>query len=96
VLGDMLELGPGTDDFHRQAGRQAREAGVDVLVTVGELAARLLDEFPGEGHAVGSAAEAAALLPELLAPGDTVLLKGSRGVGLEAVAQALAGAEAVR
>jgi UDP-N-acetylmuramoyl-tripeptide--D-alanyl-D-alanine ligase len=96
VLGDMLELGPGANDFHRQAGRQAREAGVDVLVTVGELAARLLDEFPGEGHAVGSAAEAAALLPELLAPGDTVLLKGSRGVGLEAVAEALTGAEAVR
>jgi len=42
------------------------------------------------------AAEAAALLPELLAPGDTVLLKASRGVGLEAVAEALTGAEAVR
>jgi UDP-N-acetylmuramoyl-tripeptide--D-alanyl-D-alanine ligase len=96
VLGDMLELGAGAEDFHRQAGRQAREAGVDVLVTVGDLAARLLDEFEGEGHAVADAAEAAALLPELLVPGDTVLVKASRGVGLEAVADALAGAGAHR
>jgi UDP-N-acetylmuramoyl-tripeptide--D-alanyl-D-alanine ligase len=92
VLGDMLELGPGAADFHREAGRQAQETGVDVLVTVGELAARLGDEFGGESHAVADAAEAAALLPELVQPGDTVLLKGSRGVGLEAVAEALTGA----
>jgi UDP-N-acetylmuramoyl-tripeptide--D-alanyl-D-alanine ligase len=92
VLGDMLELGPGAPEFHREAGRQAQQAGVDVLVTVGELAARLGDEFRGESHAVADAAQAAALLPELLRPGDTVLLKGSRGVGLEVVAEALAGA----
>jgi UDP-N-acetylmuramoyl-tripeptide--D-alanyl-D-alanine ligase len=94
VLGDMLELGPAAVEFHREAGRQAQEAGVDVLVTVGELAARLGDEFRGESHAVADAAQAAALLPELLRPGDTVLVKGSRGVGLEAVAEALAGAGA--
>ena len=36
--------------------------------------------------------EAAALVPELIAPGDTVLVKASRGIGLEVVAEALAGA----
>ena len=94
VLGDMLELGPGAAEFHREAGRQAQQAGVDVLVTVGELAARLGDVFRGESHAVADAAQAAALLPQLLRPGDTVLIKGSRGVGLEVVAEALAGAGA--
>ena len=91
VLGDMLELGPESQDFHAQVGRQAQENGVELLITVGELAAGMLDEFDGEGHAVADAGEAAALLGELLADGDTVLVKGSRAVGLEAVADALAG-----
>ena len=42
-----------------------------------------------ESYAVADAAEAAAILPELLEPGDVVLVKGSRGVGLEVVAEAL-------
>jgi UDP-N-acetylmuramoyl-tripeptide--D-alanyl-D-alanine ligase len=90
VLGDMLELGPAEDEHHRDIGAYAATAGVDVLVAVGPRAARMLDRYDGEGHAVGSAAEAAALAGELLAPGDVLLVKGSRGVGLEVVAEALA------
>jgi UDP-N-acetylmuramoyl-tripeptide--D-alanyl-D-alanine ligase len=90
VLGDMLELGPGERDFHEEVGAVARAQGVDLLVTVGPLAAAMLDRYDGEGQAVADAAEAASILPELLEPGDTVLVKGSRGVGLEAVAEALA------
>ena len=90
VLGDMLELGPAEDEHHRDVGAYAATAGVDVLVTVGPRAARMLDAFDGEGHAVGTAAEAAALAEELLAPGDVLLVKGSRGVGLEVVAETLA------
>jgi UDP-N-acetylmuramoyl-tripeptide--D-alanyl-D-alanine ligase len=90
VLGDMLELGEGELDFHREIGEFARERGVEVLVTVGPLAAAMLERFDGDGYAVADAAEAASMLPELLEPGDTVLVKGSRGVGLEAVAEALA------
>jgi UDP-N-acetylmuramoyl-tripeptide--D-alanyl-D-alanine ligase len=90
VLGDMLELGEGERAFHREVGVLARERGVDLLVTVGPLAAAMLDGYDGVGHAVADAAEAASILPELLEPGDTVLVKGSRGVGLEAVAEALA------
>jgi UDP-N-acetylmuramoyl-tripeptide--D-alanyl-D-alanine ligase len=89
VLGDMLELGDGEAEFHREVGRHAARRGVELLVTVGPLAAAMLEDFDGEGHAVADAGEAAALLPDLLAPGDVVLLKGSRGVGLEAVADAL-------
>jgi UDP-N-acetylmuramoyl-tripeptide--D-alanyl-D-alanine ligase len=89
VLGDMLELGPQQREFHAQLGEQAAAAGVDVLVTVGPLAASIADRFHGEAHAVADAGEAAAMVPELLAPGDVVLVKASRGVGLELVCRAL-------
>jgi UDP-N-acetylmuramoyl-tripeptide--D-alanyl-D-alanine ligase len=48
----------------------------------------------GELHGAADAAEAAALARELLRPGDTVLVKASRGVGLEVVAQGLSAAAA--
>ncbi|HVL30995.1 MAG TPA: UDP-N-acetylmuramoyl-tripeptide--D-alanyl-D-alanine ligase [Solirubrobacteraceae bacterium] len=89
VLGDMLELGPDQSRFHAEIGAHAASSGVDVLVTVGPLAARMAETFGGEVHAARDAAEAAALTRELLRPGDTVLVKGSRGVGLEVVAQGL-------
>jgi UDP-N-acetylmuramoyl-tripeptide--D-alanyl-D-alanine ligase len=95
VLGDMLELGPGEREFHVQIGEHADRVGVDVLVTVGPLAAAMGDTFEGETHLVADAAEAAALVPDLLETGDVVLVKASRGVGLELVCHALsAGAPA--
>jgi UDP-N-acetylmuramoyl-tripeptide--D-alanyl-D-alanine ligase len=93
VLGDMLELGPEEREFHAQLGEQAAAAGVDVLVTVGPLAASIGDRFHGETHAVSDAAEAAQTVPALLAPGDVVLVKASRGVGLELVCRALGARE---
>jgi UDP-N-acetylmuramoyl-tripeptide--D-alanyl-D-alanine ligase len=92
VLGDMLELGPDEVRFHEEAGARARMAGVDVLVTVGALARHMAVAFDAtNGHVVNAddARAAAALVPGLLEPGDTVLVKASRGVGLEVVAQAL-------
>jgi UDP-N-acetylmuramoyl-tripeptide--D-alanyl-D-alanine ligase len=91
VLGDMLELGPDEDRFHAEIGAHARESGVDVLVAVGPRAAHFADGY-GEVIALPDAQAAAAAVRDLLAPGDTVLVKGSRGVGLEAVARALEGA----
>ncbi len=92
VLGDMLELGPEAAEFHAEVGRDASARGVDVLVTVGPLSTATAGAFDGEVHSVADAGEAAALVPELVAPGDTVLVKASRGIGLEVVADALAGA----
>jgi UDP-N-acetylmuramoyl-tripeptide--D-alanyl-D-alanine ligase len=92
VLGDMLELGPDEVRFHEEAGAGARMAGVDVLVTVGTLARHMAAPFDGtDGRVVAAddARAAAEIVPGLLEPGDTVLVKGSRGVGLEVVAQAL-------
>jgi UDP-N-acetylmuramoyl-tripeptide--D-alanyl-D-alanine ligase len=103
VLGDMLELGPEERSFHREIGQHAAARGVDVLVTVGPLAVEMRAAFAGtpgadgsgvhstlcEAHSVPDARAAAQLVGTLLREGDTVLVKGSRGVGLEHVGQAL-------
>ncbi len=95
VLGDMLELGPDEHRFHREIGAHAAARDIDLLVTVGPLAAEMVPSFTrGESHSVAGAPAAAALLGELLASGDTVLVKGSRGVGLERVGRALLRARA--
>jgi UDP-N-acetylmuramoyl-tripeptide--D-alanyl-D-alanine ligase len=96
VLGDMLELGADAERFHRELGRHAHAAGVELLVTVGELSAATGLAYGeatprGEHHHVSDAAAAAALLAELAHDGDTVLVKGSRGIGLEVVAARLVG-----
>jgi UDP-N-acetylmuramoyl-tripeptide--D-alanyl-D-alanine ligase len=94
VLGDMLELGPREEEFHAALGPAAEAAGVDVLVSVGPRARVIAEHFGGESHSVPNAAQAAELVPRLLAPGDIVLVKGSRGVGLELVCGTLRSAPA--
>jgi UDP-N-acetylmuramoyl-tripeptide--D-alanyl-D-alanine ligase len=89
VLGDMLELGPEARRYHEQLGELADEAGVDVLVTVGPLAAAIADQFHGEARSVADAGQAADLVPGLVREGDLVLVKGSLGVGLRQVCAAL-------
>jgi UDP-N-acetylmuramoyl-tripeptide--D-alanyl-D-alanine ligase len=89
VLGDMLELGPQEERFHADVGAYAAAAGVDVLVAVGPRAASMAAPFGGVAHVVPDAAAAAALVPGLLQAGDSVLVKASRGVGLEVVTEAL-------
>jgi UDP-N-acetylmuramoyl-tripeptide--D-alanyl-D-alanine ligase len=90
VLGDMLELGRGEHEHHREIGAYAASSGVDLLIAVGPRSAAMLETFGGNAHAVPDAAAAAALADELVGPGDVVLVKASRGVGLEVVAGALA------
>jgi UDP-N-acetylmuramoyl-tripeptide--D-alanyl-D-alanine ligase len=91
VLGDMLELGPDAPRLHREIGEHARAQGVGLLVTVGALADEMRAGFGGESHAVPDAQAAAELVPGLLRDRDTVLVKGSRGVGLELVLERLQG-----
>jgi UDP-N-acetylmuramoyl-tripeptide--D-alanyl-D-alanine ligase len=85
ILGGMAELGPGSRAFHREIGEHAARLGIDVLITVGEEALAFGEGFDGELHSVATPEEAGALLEELAAPGDRVLVKGSRAVGLERV-----------
>ncbi|HLH66557.1 MAG TPA: UDP-N-acetylmuramoyl-tripeptide--D-alanyl-D-alanine ligase [Solirubrobacteraceae bacterium] len=93
VLGDMLELGADEVAYHERLGQQADAAGVDVLVAVGQLARATAERFGRERYAVDDACQAAALVGELVSPGDVVLVKGSRAVGLERVCAALRGRE---
>jgi UDP-N-acetylmuramoyl-tripeptide--D-alanyl-D-alanine ligase len=87
ILGDMAELGPDAPRYHEEIGRAAAELGIDVVVGVGELARA----YRGSEWAA-DADDAVPLVRTLLRPGDAVLVKGSRAVGLEVVAEALAGA----
>ncbi len=89
VLGDMLELGPGEREYHAEIGAHAAATGVGLLVAVGPLAEAMGDGYGGQMHAVTNATQAAALVPDLLRAGDVVLVKASRGVGLELVCGAL-------
>ncbi|NPC97179.1 UDP-N-acetylmuramoyl-tripeptide--D-alanyl-D-alanine ligase [Nocardioides sp. zg-DK7169] len=83
VLGEMRELGEGSAALHAAAGEQARAAGVDVLLAVGSGA------WPAGGERVADREAALAWLRAHVGPGDTVLLKASRAVGLETVAAGL-------
>jgi UDP-N-acetylmuramoyl-tripeptide--D-alanyl-D-alanine ligase len=83
ILGEMAELGPDAPRFHEEVGRAAEN--LDVVIGVGELA-----KGYGPDAWAADAAEAVALARELVQPGDAVLVKGSRSVGLEVVAQELA------
>jgi UDP-N-acetylmuramoyl-tripeptide--D-alanyl-D-alanine ligase len=91
VLGDMAELGPAGPKFHREIGAYAAGRGVKLLVAVGELGDEYVEGYAGAGEVrcAADASEAAALVPDLVEPGDAVLLKGSRSVGLESVAASL-------
>ncbi|MDO9407562.1 UDP-N-acetylmuramoyl-tripeptide--D-alanyl-D-alanine ligase, partial [Patulibacter sp.] len=94
VLGDMLELGPDEKRLHAELGAHAKFTGAEVLIAVGPLSRHTGTGFGSGVHWVPDAAAAADLLPKLLEPGDTVLLKASRGIGLERVADALRGRDA--
>jgi UDP-N-acetylmuramoyl-tripeptide--D-alanyl-D-alanine ligase len=85
VLGAMAELGAGSAEFHRDIGEELGALGIDVLVTVGEDALAYAEGFAGETYSAAAPEEAGALLEEIAQPGDRVLVKGSRSVGLERV-----------
>lgn len=93
VLGEMRELGGFALEFHRELGRKAVQSGITKLVAVGAMAAEIaagaqaaglqqVDQFP-------DADAAAADVPHRIQDGDLVLIKGSRGVELEKVREAL-------
>lgn len=89
VLGEMLELGRWSESLHREIGRYAVEAGVNMLVGIRGEAASMMDAAGEAGLAVDAAyffqdpAEAGERLRELARPGDAILFKGSRGTHVE-------------
>jgi UDP-N-acetylmuramoyl-tripeptide--D-alanyl-D-alanine ligase len=91
VLGEMAELGPQGPVYHREVGAHARDLGIGPIVGVGELARDYApDEWVPDARAAVSVAHA------LIGAGDTVLVKGSRAVGLELLSDELAAMRQVR
>jgi len=92
VLGDMAELGAGAASYHREVGAAASRAGVDVLLAIGPLARGYVEGARGVPVVrwAPSVEAGLAALRQLLQPGDCVLVKGSRSMGLEAIVEAVA------
>ncbi len=93
ILGDMLELGPTGPELHRQVGEQIA-ASVDVLAGVGALASDLVAGARAASaslaiHHFADSATALRAVSALVRAGDAVLVKGSRGVRLETLVDAL-------
>lgn len=91
ILGEMLELGEAAEEFHLLGGKTAAELGFSPVVGVGPLARKLVEgarQAGAEGHWFENA-EAATVVADRLQAGDTLLVKGSRGVGLEVVVGAM-------
>jgi UDP-N-acetylmuramoyl-tripeptide--D-alanyl-D-alanine ligase len=93
VLGEMLELGEQGMRWHQECGRSATRAGVARLVTVGGPAARAMADAAVEAGLeaaavthVATSLDAAEVVSGALRPGDLVLVKGSRGVRMDVVA----------
>ena len=99
VLGDMLELGEAEGHAHRDLGRAAREAGVAVAAFFGPRSSLTFREFSSSSSSSSSSSVPAAHFTEIepllawlrprLVPGDVLLVKGSRGMKLERVVDAL-------
>ncbi len=96
AVGEMLELGAASPELHRQAGRRAASSGrIDWIIAVQGHAAQLVAGAIAAGHPEARAkffaasADAGEFLAERVAPGDLVLVKGSRGVKMERILEAL-------
>ncbi|PZN08267.1 MAG: UDP-N-acetylmuramoylalanyl-D-glutamate--2,6-diaminopimelate ligase, partial [Bacillota bacterium] len=95
ILGDMFELGALAEEGHRRVGRHAARTA-DVLLAVGQWAPSVLEgwrEAGGDAARAAAYPDKAALVADLnrwLQPGDAILVKGSRGMEMERVVEALA------
>ncbi len=94
VLGAMAELGASAEAYHRDVGAQLAHHGVELIIAIGELATHYragLLEAGGSAavELVATTDDAIDALRQLLEPGDCVLVKASRAVGAEVVAEAV-------
>jgi UDP-N-acetylmuramoyl-tripeptide--D-alanyl-D-alanine ligase len=95
VLGDMAELGSLTDLAHFQLGEEVASSAVDILISVGERGRRIAEGALAAGMTPEcvrpclSADEASEVLDDTAEPGDTVLVKASRIMGLERVVEGM-------
>ena len=91
VLGDMFELGGDAERMHAEVGNAIREAGVDRLFATGELSRHAVEDFGDEAAWYESLEALVDDVSGRLEPGVNVLVKGSRGMRMERVVEALRG-----
>jgi len=95
ILGDMLELGTMSLKYHQEIGRYAHEQQVDLLITVGQGGAWISQEATSFGMAekrirhYSTRDDLAVDLENILLAGDTILIKASRRIGLEALVKTI-------
>lgn len=91
VLGDMLELGHHARDMHEGLAMPLQAAGVDLLYCCGKNMKSLYDKMPpaNQGAHRDTSAELAEIVPDVLRPGDVVLVKGSLGSKMKSVVEAM-------
>ena len=91
VLGDMLELGPDSPQFHAELNEAVMESRADLVYLSGPMMKNLADKLPAEiTHHFENSTALAAALSKVVEPGDIVLIKGSRGSKMKLVVDALA------
>ncbi|NIL94555.1 MAG: UDP-N-acetylmuramoyl-tripeptide--D-alanyl-D-alanine ligase [Woeseiaceae bacterium] len=96
VLGDMFELGEDAIRLHTDVGKSIREAGVDRLFTLGELSAHASTAFGDDARAYDALDTLLADLGPAMNDKVSILVKGSRGMRMERVVDALCEPEALR
>ena len=89
ALGDMGELGDEAAEFHRQAGRTARELGIEKLFAVGEMSCLAGEEFGEAARCCATIEEMADAILDGIHPGVNLLVKGSRAAGMERLVEIL-------
>lgn len=89
ILGDMKELGENESELHRRVGEYAREKGVELLISVGELAEGISEGFGGGAIHYGGVDDILSELKNVIKEGDSVLVKASRAMRLERIVAAL-------
>jgi UDP-N-acetylmuramoyl-tripeptide--D-alanyl-D-alanine ligase len=95
VLGDMLELGGVSEEAHLRLGKKIGELPIDFLITLGQYAPKVVESAirqglnRGQARTVQTHAEALDVLNQILRSGDRVLVKGSRGMAMEKIAENL-------
>ena len=91
MLGDMLELGGDSAQLHYEVGCYAAQQGVDLVLTSGNWSAETSRGAGERGRHFESREDLIAALPQLVRPGDCILVKASKGSHFETVAAALRG-----
>lgn len=89
ILADMLEMGDESPRMHFEVGEYAREKGVELLAACGPLGKHMAEGAGDRGMYFSTAGELEAALARFIEKGDNILVKASRGMHLETVAEAI-------